>query len=76
LNGTHRVLAYADDVNIARENLYTIQKNTPALLDASKEVGLEMNPEKTKHTLISHYQEPGQRHSIKIKNRFLKMWQS
>jgi hypothetical protein len=31
--------------------LYTIQRNTKALLDASKEVGLEVNPEKTKYML-------------------------
>jgi hypothetical protein len=30
------------------ENIDTIQKNTKALLDSSKEVGLEVNPEKTK----------------------------
>jgi hypothetical protein len=48
-------LAYADDVNIVRENIDTIQKNTKALLDASKEVGLEVNIEET--TLISHYQK-------------------
>jgi hypothetical protein len=29
------------------ENIDTIQKNIEALLDASKEVGLEVNPEKT-----------------------------
>jgi hypothetical protein len=62
-------LAYADDVNIVGENIDTIQKNTKALLDASKEVGLEVNPEKIKYMLMSHCQKAGQRHSIKIANR-------
>jgi hypothetical protein len=41
-------LAYADDVNIVGENIDTIKK-TEALLDTSKAVGLEVNPEKTKY---------------------------
>jgi hypothetical protein len=45
-------LAYADD-NIVEENTDTI-KNT-ALLDASKKVGLEVNPQKTKYMLMSFY---------------------
>jgi hypothetical protein len=49
LNRTHQVLAYADDVNIVGENIDTIQRNTRALLDGSKEAGLEVNPEKTKY---------------------------
>jgi hypothetical protein len=52
LNGTHQLLAYADDI-ILGENIDTIQKDTEALLDASKEVGLEMNSEKTKYMLMS-----------------------
>jgi hypothetical protein len=38
-------------------------------LDASKEVGLEVNAEKTKHMLMSRSQKTGQKHSIKIANR-------
>jgi hypothetical protein len=69
LNGTHELLAYADDVNTVGENIDTIQKNTTALLDTSKEVGLEVNPEKTKYMLMSCYQNSGQRYSMKLVNR-------
>jgi hypothetical protein len=55
-NGTHQLLAYVDDVNIVGENMDTIQRNTKTLLDASKEVGLEVNPEKTKYILVSRCQ--------------------
>jgi hypothetical protein len=49
-------------------------ENTPVvyfcfLVDASKEVGLEVNPEKTKYMLVSRCQKAGQRQSIKIGNR-------
>jgi hypothetical protein len=47
------------------ENTDTIKKNT-ALLDASKEVGLEVNPEKTKYMLMSCSQKTGQKHTIQI----------
>jgi hypothetical protein len=51
------------------ENTDTIKKSTQALLDASKEVGLEVNPEETKYTLMSRSQKVGQKRSIKIANR-------
>jgi hypothetical protein len=47
LNRTHQLLAYADDVNLPGDNIETIKKNTETLIDASKEVGLEINVETT-----------------------------
>jgi hypothetical protein len=69
LNRTHQLLAYADDVNIVEENTDTIKKNTEALLHAGKEVGLEVNPEKTKYMLMSCSQKTGQKHSTETVNR-------
>jgi hypothetical protein len=48
LNGTHDLLAYADDVNMLRDNINTIT-NTETLIDVSKGVGLEVHAEKTKY---------------------------
>jgi hypothetical protein len=51
LNGTHQLLAYADDVNLLGDNVDTIKKNTETLIDTSKEVGLEIGVEKTKYVM-------------------------
>jgi hypothetical protein len=45
-------LAYADDVNILGKNIDAIQKNAKNILVASKEVGLEVNTEKTKYVSV------------------------
>jgi hypothetical protein len=50
LNGTHQLLVYADDVNLPGDNIDIIKKNIETLIDAIREVGLEVNAEKTKYT--------------------------
>jgi hypothetical protein len=65
LNGTHQLLVYVDDLNLLRDNIDTINKNTGTLIDASKEVGLDVNAEKTKYMLLSRHQNAGQNLNIK-----------
>jgi hypothetical protein len=47
LNGTHQLLVYVDDVNILGGTIHTIRKNTDVLVVTSKQIGLEVNAEKT-----------------------------
>jgi di/tripeptidase len=49
-------------------NINITKKNAEYLINAIKKVGLEVNVERTKHILISHNQNAGQNHNIKITN--------
>jgi hypothetical protein len=40
LDGTHQLLACADDVNLLEDNIATVNKNRKTLIHVSKEVGL------------------------------------
>jgi hypothetical protein len=71
LNGTHQLLVYADGVNLLGDNIDTIKKNTEPLIDATKEVGLEVNGKKAKYMSLSRHQNEGQNHNIKIGDRSL-----
>jgi hypothetical protein len=51
LSGTHQILAYTDDVNLVGDNIDTTKKYKETLIDASKQVGLEINVEKPKYML-------------------------
>jgi hypothetical protein len=70
LNVTHQLLVYADDVTLLGDNRDTItKKSTGTLIGASKEVGLEVNAEISRCTLLSRHQNAGQNHNIKIGDR-------
>jgi hypothetical protein len=49
LNGTHQLMAYADDVNILGGSVHTVRENAEALVVPTKEIGLEVNTDKTKY---------------------------
>jgi hypothetical protein len=54
LNWKHQLLVYADDVNLG-DNIATIRKHTETLIEASKEICLEVNTEKAKYMLLSRH---------------------
>ena len=53
LNGKHQLLVHTDDVNILGGSVHTVEKDTEALVVASKEIGLEMNADKTRYMAMS-----------------------
>jgi hypothetical protein len=69
MNGTHQCLVHAKDIYLLGENINTINKNTEPLADASKEVDLEVNAEKTEYVFMfmSYYQTIEQLLYIKLK---------
>jgi hypothetical protein len=73
LNGILQLLVCANDVNLFSENINTRKKNTGALLDASKEVSLEVNAERTKHKFMSCHHITEQSHEMEIANKLFKM---
>jgi hypothetical protein len=53
LNGTHQMLVYADDVNLLGDSVNTMKENSETLLEASRDIGLEINAERTKYMIMS-----------------------
>ena len=63
LNGTHQLLAYADDVKILGGSIRTLKENAETLVAATREIGLEVNVDKTKYMVMSQDQNAGRSHS-------------
>jgi hypothetical protein len=61
-------LVYADDLNLLENSLNTIKENKETLLEASRDIGLEINAEKSKYMIISCHPNLGQNQNIRIAN--------
>jgi hypothetical protein len=68
LNGTHQPLVYSDDLNLLGDSVSTIKENSETLLEASRDIGLEINAEKPKYMIMSRYPNSGQNQNIRIAN--------
>ena len=68
MNGKHQILVYADDVNMLGENLQTVRDNADIFIKASKDIGLEVNSEKTKYMITCRHQNVIQNQNIVIGN--------
>ena len=52
-------MAYADDVNILGGRIHTLKENAEALLAATREIGLEVNADKTMYMVMSRDKNAG-----------------
>ena len=68
LNGTHQLLAYADDVSILGGSVHTAKEKAETLIVATREIGLEINADKTKYMVMSRNRNAWRCHRVKIDN--------
>jgi hypothetical protein len=76
LNGTHQLLVNADNVNIMGRTVNTVKEKAEVLIVASKEIGLEVNVDKTKCMFMSRDQNAGRSHGMQIDNSSFEKWKS
>jgi hypothetical protein len=68
LNGTLQLVVYDDDINLLGDSINTIEESIETHLEASRNIGLEINAEKTKYMNMSRHPNSGQNQNIRIAN--------
>jgi hypothetical protein len=63
-------------LTLSQMNPVCILPPSMLILDASKEIGLEVNSEKTTYMFMSHHQTAGQSNYKRVLINHLKKWQS
>jgi translation initiation factor 1 (eIF-1/SUI1) len=66
LSGTHQLFVYADDINLLGGSVNTIKEKSETLLEASRDIDLEINAEKTKCMIMSRHPNSEQNQNIRI----------
>jgi len=52
-------------------SVHTVKENAEALVDATKETGIEVNADKMKYMVMSRDRNAGRGHSVKIDNSYI-----
>ena len=66
LIGLYQLLVYAGDVNVLGGSVHNIKWNTGAILLNGKEIGLEVNADKTKYMVMSGDENVGRSYDTNI----------
>jgi hypothetical protein len=61
-------------VNLLEGNIDNIKKSQETLINASREVGIEVNTEETNSMLMSHHQKADQSRDMKIGDTLILIW--